>query len=416
MRIKMKSFRILAGLIVLIAGGTQNLMATNAVAAGTCKPALPSFTTIQAAVNAAPAAGTVWVCPGNYPEQVVISQPLTLQGVTNIGAAVIVPPVTGIVANSVLGLAGQIVVQDAAGVTIRDIAVDGSNNGLVSCSVTFVGILFENASGLVDQAATRHQTFAGNPTCDGRGIEVRTDTGLSSTVTIQNSTVHDFQFEGIRALGRGTAVAVKNTSVSGVLFSQTSSNNIDFFEGASGSVTASWIVDAQFAPLVYPNFNSGAWGILIDCASGVSLTGNTISDTQSGIVMLSSLCSTASSPNADNNNASGNFITGSHLFEGVYVCGNNNTVENNFINSSDESAVDVETRCNAGSGNNNTVAGNKINEACAGVLLDPLATGNIIGSNRLANIHFQQLSGVIGANACDASGDQGVSAKLRPSN
>jgi len=39
-----------------------------------------AFKTIQSAVNAAPAGGTVVVCPGTYYEQVVIAKPLTLRG------------------------------------------------------------------------------------------------------------------------------------------------------------------------------------------------------------------------------------------------------------------------------------------------------------------------------------------------
>jgi pectin methylesterase-like acyl-CoA thioesterase len=39
-----------------------------------------AFKTIHSAVNAAPAGGTVVVCPGTYHEQVVISKPLTLTG------------------------------------------------------------------------------------------------------------------------------------------------------------------------------------------------------------------------------------------------------------------------------------------------------------------------------------------------
>jgi nitrous oxidase accessory protein NosD len=39
-----------------------------------------AFKTIQSAVNAAPAGGTVVVCPGTYHEQVVIPKPLTLTG------------------------------------------------------------------------------------------------------------------------------------------------------------------------------------------------------------------------------------------------------------------------------------------------------------------------------------------------
>ena len=39
-----------------------------------------AYSTIQSAVNDAPSGGTVIVCPGTYPESVVISQPLTLTG------------------------------------------------------------------------------------------------------------------------------------------------------------------------------------------------------------------------------------------------------------------------------------------------------------------------------------------------
>ena len=42
--------------------------------------ATASYSTIQSAVNAAPAGGTVIVCPGTYTEDVIISQPLKLQG------------------------------------------------------------------------------------------------------------------------------------------------------------------------------------------------------------------------------------------------------------------------------------------------------------------------------------------------
>ena len=38
------------------------------------------FRTIQSAVNAAPAGGTVVVCAGTYREQVVLSRPLSLRG------------------------------------------------------------------------------------------------------------------------------------------------------------------------------------------------------------------------------------------------------------------------------------------------------------------------------------------------
>lgn len=67
-------------------------------AVGTCRPSLPSYTTISQAVSGVPSGSTVLVCPGNYPEQILIAQPLTLEGVQSggSGAAVVVVPPGGV--------------------------------------------------------------------------------------------------------------------------------------------------------------------------------------------------------------------------------------------------------------------------------------------------------------------------------
>ena len=56
------------------------------------------FITIQDAVTQVPAGSTINVCPGTYPEQVVISQPVTLRGVNYGGQSqvVIAMPSTGL--------------------------------------------------------------------------------------------------------------------------------------------------------------------------------------------------------------------------------------------------------------------------------------------------------------------------------
>ena len=403
-----------AVLIALFVIASQSLMASN-VAVGTCMSGKPQFPTIQAAVNAVPPLSTINVCPGSYPEQVVITQPVTLAGVPGAGQAIVTAPATGLVTNF-LTLAGQILVENTTSVTIRDIVVDGSNDGIVPCFSIPVGILYENASGLIDQVATRHNRVAANPFCDGRGIEVRSDSSLTSTVTIQNSTVRDFAFEGIRVLGPGSNVTAKTNSVSGNPAALVGTNNIDFTSGATGKIQQNSVVDAFLASLAYPNFNAGSWGILLSCASGVTVSGNTVSNTQSGIVLLSGFGCNAGSPHSDNNTVTANNVTGSHLFEGIYVCGNNNVVQNNIINSSDEAAVDVDTSCNLPgvSGNNNTVTLNKINEACGGVMIDPAAVGTVLGSNRLANVSFATVSGVINANVCDAVGVPDGTSKPTP--
>jgi pectin methylesterase-like acyl-CoA thioesterase len=98
-----------------------------------------TFSTIQSAVDVANAGDTVQVCAGLYPEQVTITKALTVQGLAlgNANAVVILPPTTGLVANTtetsgpLLPEAAQVLVQTPKGtggsinVTLRDLTIDG---------------------------------------------------------------------------------------------------------------------------------------------------------------------------------------------------------------------------------------------------------------------------------------------------
>lgn len=90
--------------VIFIVGlcGQSLLAASVAVGPSTCQPGLVHFATIQAAVSAVPFGATVLVCPGTYAEQVMITQPLTLKGVTDgvSGAAIIAVPAGGLVLNA----------------------------------------------------------------------------------------------------------------------------------------------------------------------------------------------------------------------------------------------------------------------------------------------------------------------------
>ncbi len=120
-----------------------------------------NFTTISAAVAGVPAGSKILVCPGAYPEQVTITQPLTLQGIAsnNSNRAVIaINPIGGLATNvtSIIGqgLYAQVLVQNVnppGPVNITGITVDGGG-GNVGCStsVGLVGIFY--AAGKTRQA------------------------------------------------------------------------------------------------------------------------------------------------------------------------------------------------------------------------------------------------------------------------
>src|SRR5947209_3684596 len=60
--------------------GTLSASAATVVV-GSCRPKLQTYSTISQAVSSVPSGSTILICPGTYPEQVKITQPLTLRGV-----------------------------------------------------------------------------------------------------------------------------------------------------------------------------------------------------------------------------------------------------------------------------------------------------------------------------------------------
>lgn len=135
--------------VVLVLSHALPLSASS-VAVGTCEPALPHFTTIQAAINASALGGTVLVCPGTYPEQISIYHPLTLKGVDNNGSnlALITMPAGG---------TGDQVYVQATNVNISDLTIDGSNNGATVCGQGPNGIVYWLSSGTINHVAVRNE-------------------------------------------------------------------------------------------------------------------------------------------------------------------------------------------------------------------------------------------------------------------
>lgn len=201
-----------ASLAVLLLLGSTQAIASIVVDPSTtpCVAATTHYTTIQAAVSAAPAGATISVCPAIYAEQVTITTPLTLKGVTNTagntGAAIITIP------NGAFTSGFTQVLIRATGVTLTNIGVDGSNavSGCSSGSVT--GILFDaGSSGTLRQVAVRNQNVS-----NGSGGYCGSSSAVSATsaasVTVTDSSVRDYDGEGIQ-LTATTAVTVNTTDV-----------------------------------------------------------------------------------------------------------------------------------------------------------------------------------------------------------
>jgi len=358
-----------------------------------------SYPTIQAAVTAASSGSTVMICPGRYPEQVLINKPLTIRGIASgsADAAIIVPPPGGVAQNTMSlssgnPIAAQILVQATTGVNLSNITVDASNNGPAdnSCDGSnLIGIYFQNSSGSVTHTAVVNQTMVPTSGCQyGLAIFVQSGNGGAANVTLTNNHVQNYQKNGITANESGTTVTISgNTVVGQGPTNGAAENSIQIGFGATGSITGNTVGDDIWMPDTPGDSADAASGILVYASSGISVSQNTVTNTQFGIAFVTDPLFGS----ADGGVIRSNKVATTHIFDGIELCNNGNTVRGNTVHGSDEAAIHIDSGCmnfsgggNTGSGN--TISGNLINDACAGILTGTLAGSNTIGTNTFFNV------------------------------
>jgi parallel beta-helix repeat protein len=420
--------RAFVRLLAILAIGFFGLAWCQAAKAGTvevgsCKKGLTSYTTIQKAVNAAPAGSIIDVCPGNYPEQVSITKNLTLIGVLagTADAPTVAPPSGGLVTNATdpsggNPVAAQIVVSSpATSVTIEHLTVDGKGNKLTGCDGSgssvplMVGIYYQNVSGTITQNAVRNQLQdTADQNCpNGLGIYVESGGGATTTVTVSNNTIHSYQQNGITANGygdgsAGPSVTIENNSVDGAAStSDAAKNGIQIGFGATGKVTSNTSIDNIWSSDSSGDNGDAGAGILVIGSSGITVSNNTIGNAQFGIVTES----IGTSILANDATITGNKIIGTQIFDGIDLCSNGNTATGNDINSSTEAGIHMDDSCGS-TGSSNTAKNNTINEACAGVLTGSGTTGNVDTPNTTFNV----INTVLAGDTCSTLQDEGASA------
>jgi hypothetical protein len=312
----MSRFRSMLLLAVALLFSCGPVLAASTFAVGTCKPGLPSYPTISAAVAAVPAGSTVIVCPGTYPEQITISQPLTLQGVSigDSGQVIVTVPPAGLSMNttSIRGtaIAAQVLVS-AGPVNITNITVDGSGNNL-NGSATLAGLFYgSGSSGLVNQVTTRNQINTGTEGVPlGVGIWAENGNSINDEVTIQSCSVHDFNEVGIIVVTNQTPSTL-TTIIRGNNVSAATATSFIFgiVVKSAGSVTNNTVTGP--GTVVFPQQGQGitgenasvtvsnnivtSWDTGIVDFDGATITGNTVLNTVGAVVLLSASGGSANS-------------------------------------------------------------------------------------------------------------------------
>jgi hypothetical protein len=433
-------------LTALVLLGLSSLAYSTTVVVGSCLN-LPSYPTISQAVSSVPAGSTIKICPNIYAEQLLITKNLTLIGLSANGLVggnaagennpTIVSPAGGVVVNA-SDLANsqpttaQIAVLTPAGaasaitVNISNLTVDGSNNQLSGCGTDLVGIYYQNASGTIDHVATRFQELDTADFGCQDGLAIYTQAGYGSTLTsaviIENSSVHDYDKNGITVDGDKINGTVTGNYVVGIgatpLIAQ---NGIQVSYGAVGKVTDNTVTDDVYvSPEGGPYYSAS--GILLYDSGGssalsITVNMNTVSNTQGGIAIDGDVNGTADYNVITSNKVTTSSAAGPYLVDGIDMCSNHNTATSNTVFNSSGSGVHIDSSCTESSGpsgNNSSATTNTINEACAGVL-----TGNGTGNSETGNITYNVLQTSFPGDSCPVSNQDSVKPtvvkKLRPS-
>jgi hypothetical protein len=366
---------IFASALILIAGSVAagTPAAESITVVGTKSAACPNaeFATIQAGVTAASPGDTVRVCAGTYREQVTISKALTVMGEN----AVVIEP-SGVTPNATGTASGQsmaaiILVENTTDVNIRNVIVDGANNGITECAPDLIGILYQNASGEVDHTAVRNLKLSAslNSCQSGSAIMVQSGGGQNSVVNISDSSIHDYQKNGITANETGTQVQIDHNVVTGIgPTAGAAQNGIQIGFGATGSVAGNSVANHVWAPCTsLKACDATADDILIYQSDGVTVTRNVAGVSQTGVAIV------ANGAQVDDNRVFGTMIA-----DGIEFVGNGNSATSNQITDSSRAGVFV-------AGDNNVVEENAIDEAAFGVLENTGSAGNILTNNNLFN-------------------------------
>ncbi len=352
--------------------------------------------TIQEAINAASPGTLIKVCPGAYAEQLEINKNVSLEGIADNGAAIIVPPNTGLAQNATSLssgelIAAQIFVHDATAVHLKNLTVDGANNQISGCSLDPIGIFYQNASGTVTGVALRNQKLAPSDAgCQGGlGLYVQSGKSGQSVVTVTDSSVHDYQKNGITGNDPGTRLIARGNLVRGQgPTNGAAENGIQIGFGATGLVEDNVVIDDIWAPDTSSDTGDAAAGILVYDSADVKTVNNVVGNTQFGIVYVTDTSFPGLS--ADGGTIASNTVLGTSIFDGIDICSNHNSVTHNVVYDSDESGIHLDSSCGT-TGNDNHVLRNTINEACAAILDG--GSGNVTSGNVFLNDVYTILTG-----------------------
>lgn len=270
-RIKSLRFQLVLSLLVL-AAQMPLASATVTYVVGSCKNPLNPIVTITQALQKTPQPNVVEVCPGTYAEQVVITFPVTVEGIPGGSSDQAIISAQSVSLTTVPDdegdtLAPQVLVSNSAGeVILSNLTVDGTGN-TVAFPDHMVGVFYLNSPGTLNHLTIQNQTAPGD-----RGTGIWLEGGLANpSVTVENNNLQNFEYYGINTEFNSGNTSQLTATIKG---NDLASNN------ATGISVGGWTTATVTSNLI----SGGSTGIAMGNVGG-SVSGNKVVSTGNGITL-----------------------------------------------------------------------------------------------------------------------------------
>jgi hypothetical protein len=315
-----------------------------------------AFHTINAALVVANTGDEIQICPGVYPEQVVLTKSITLRGMPMANKRVTIMPADLPVGRQSTQGASTIraaILVDAPRVVLDGLDVDLTPANLMGCSPIVAGIYLRNASGAITHTSVRGAHSASTDCDTGVGLLIEggklgEDFGRpifrKAVVSIRTMEFRNNQKGGIVATGDGTVLKLRDSGVFGLGPDSVGvPNGIEISAGARARLQDVAVRDLQSAVA-----GKTATGVLGFEARKLLVRRATMTDVQTGIFVVGRAARILD----------GQF--GDLTSDGIVFLGDKNRAFSNDIDVSSVSGVFID-------GDHNVVRGGTISRTPVGV-------------------------------------------------
>lgn len=260
--------------------------------------ASPGFSSVQAALEAAPSGGKINVCGGTYVEQVQVTKPAKIALASGSGTARLVMPETPSESTTSCdtavpgGQTDEISVCTTGKVSIKGLTIEALAP-IATCLGALNGI---NVGGGAELNASSDTIIGASTTLDAdkgcqKGIAVLVGSHKAAVVghaTLKNDTISSYEKNGPTVVGAGSTMKMINTTVTGEGPSPwIAQNGVEVAFGGKGMVKGSTISGNECEiPGICSSTELGnqADGVLFyQAAAGSGVSGSSISDNDLGV-------------------------------------------------------------------------------------------------------------------------------------